>query len=111
MPVDPTSLLAFLAGRATRVQTRTMSREAARSIEDVSGRLRMQIFNYIASRGVLGATCDEVEGALCMKHQTASARVHELMKSGHIIDSSQRRLTTSNRRAIVWVINAARFDH
>jgi len=83
------------------------SAEAAWSIEGVSGRLRLRVFDFIITRGVLGATCDEVEGALTMRHQTCSARINELMKSRHILDSGQRRLTSSNRHAVVWVRNGA----
>jgi len=104
----------FRPSRATAGQTQPpphngtqTSAEAAWSIEGVAGRLRLRVFDFIITRGVLGATCDEVEGALNMKHQTCSARVNELMKSRHIVDSGQRRLTTSNRHAVVWVRNGA----
>jgi N6-adenosine-specific RNA methylase IME4 len=39
-----------------------------------------------------------------MQHQTASARIRELVIDGRLIDSGERRLTRSNRRAAVWVV-------
>jgi predicted transcriptional regulator len=79
---------------------RTTSRDAAKSIEDVAGKLRRAVFKVIwESKGM---TCDEVEVALGMRHQTASARVCELHQKGHIIDSGKRRPTRSGRDAIVW---------
>lgn len=111
----PSSLLDFLASRTTVGALRPAphnaqitSLQAAESIQEVAGRLRLLVYVTIEARGQLGATCDEIEGILNMKHQTASARVHELMKSQHIVDSGQRRLTSSNRPAIVWVKNGAR---
>lgn len=49
-----------------------------------------------------GATCDEIEVALSMSHQTASARVRDLFKAGIIRDSGIRRNTRTGRKATVW---------
>lgn len=49
-----------------------------------------------------GLTCDEVEVILSLPHQSASARVHDLMKLGRIRDSGFRRTTRAKRAAIVW---------
>jgi hypothetical protein len=49
-------------------------------------------------------TCDEVEVICKLRHQTASARIRELFVQSRIKDSGQRRLTRSNRTAIVWVV-------
>jgi predicted transcriptional regulator len=47
------------------------------------------------------ATCDEVEERMALRHQTASARVHELARAGLIEPDGERR-TRSGRRATVW---------
>ncbi len=39
---------------------------------------RGRIYEFIRQRGIYGATCDEVEVALGLKHQTASARLAEM---------------------------------
>lgn len=49
-----------------------------------------------------GATCDEIEVALSLSHQTASARVRDLFKAGSIRDSGIRRNTRTGRKATVW---------
>jgi DNA adenine methylase len=49
-----------------------------------------------------GLTCDDIERILDMRHQTASARIHELMKDGAIIDTGLQRPTRSGANAIVW---------
>jgi hypothetical protein len=49
-----------------------------------------------------GMTCDDVESATGLRHQTASARVNELGRLGAIVDSGERRATASGRKAIVW---------
>jgi len=53
-------------------------------------------------RSFTGATCWEVEQALELAHQTASARIRELQLKGRIKDSGLRRKTGSGRKAIVW---------
>ncbi len=67
------------------------------------GHLRAKVLAHIVSCGVRGATCDEVEVALRMTHQTASARVNELKGRHAIVDSGNRRPTRSGRGAAVWV--------
>jgi hypothetical protein len=74
--------------------------EAAQEIAPVSGKLRVQVYEFICQRG--NATIAEIEFALDMLHQTASARVNELHRSKHIRDSGATRLTPTRRKAIVW---------
>ena len=45
--------------------------------------MQAQIYDYITSRGKVGATCQEVERDLGLKHQTASARMAEMKVPGH----------------------------
>lgn len=63
-----------------------------------------EVFQYIKRAGSSGATCDEVEEALYLRHQTASARVHELMRAKRIVASGKKRRTRSGRTATVWVV-------
>jgi hypothetical protein len=79
------------------------SKEAAVAIRPKAGLLREMVFGHIEKCG--GATCDEIEVALAMKHQTASARIRELVLEERLLDSGLRRLTRSNKNAIVWVID------
>lgn len=78
------------------------SREAAASMTDHVVRIEDWVLAAIRAAAD-GLTCDEIELRCALTHQCASARVNGLMKKGRIKDSTQRRLTRSRRRAIVWV--------
>jgi predicted transcriptional regulator len=78
------------------------SRLAAESAEPTAESMRVAVLDCIRGSG-RGATCDEVEERLSMRHQTASARIRELAIRGLIRDSSLRRGTRSGRPAIVWI--------
>lgn len=78
------------------------SEAAALSVEPKALTLA-RVLAAIRACGAEGATCDEVEASLDMRHQSASARVNELGKHGAIADSGMRRLTRSGRKATVWV--------
>ena len=79
------------------------SKAAAGTMVLVVGSLRFEVLRFIRSEGELGATCDAIECALDMRHQTASARVNELRNGGFIFDSGERRNTRSGRKATVWL--------
>ena len=79
------------------------SREAADSVEPYAGAWRGKVLDLIRRSAAQGATCDEVEQRLNLRHQTASARIWELRRLGWIQDGGVRRLTRANRRAVVWV--------
>lgn len=81
------------------------SKEASETIDAKT--LRAMVLRFVAkptSHTYIGATCYEVEQALKLRHQTASARIRELYLLGKLMDSGMRRLTNTNRRAVVWVI-------
>ena len=81
------------------------SKDAADSIGDVTA-LRAAVLDFIKSRGKKGATCDEAEMALGLKHQTASARFWELnLKFKRIIKTDKKRPTRSGRSARVYITN------
>lgn len=48
------------------------------------------------------ATSDEIEAALGIPHQSASARINDLLNGGWILDTGQRRRTRSGSLAIAW---------
>jgi len=50
-----------------------------------------------------GWTCDEIEILTGLRHQTASARIRELVLMDVLADSGQRRQTSSGRTARVYV--------
>jgi hypothetical protein len=84
------------------------SEAAADSLaDDQLSRLRLAVFTLVKGRGDRGATCDEVEVELSMRHQTASARIRELVLLGWLVDSERRRLTRSVRFARVYVVGKA----
>ena len=80
------------------------SEYAAEMIESSASSMRGDIFRLMKTRGERGMTCNEVERALHMRHQTASARLYELRHKGLIVDSGQRRVTDSDRWAVVWAV-------
>ncbi len=79
------------------------SQEAAESMKQHAPTLRHRVYFYILERGAHGATDSEVEAALDLKHQTASARRRELEIMGAVYRSNIKRLTSSGRRAGVYV--------
>ena len=81
---------------------RPTSIAALASIEPAASGLRAIIYQCIFEEGERGAVCDELEAALDMRHQTASARIRELAQRGLIVDSLRRRPTRSGRAAVVW---------
>lgn len=82
------------------------SQDAAESIDAAS--IRFRVFGVIAGQGLNGATCDEVEIALTLAHQTVSARFWELVRKQQIFPTWATRLTRSGRRARVYVTQANR---
>jgi hypothetical protein len=59
-----------------------------------------KILEYVRTQG--GATCCEVETALHLLHQSASAAITKLQRAGHLIDTGKRRPTKTGRQAKVW---------
>lgn len=72
--------------------TTTVSRALARNV------VFSQIYAFPC-----GMTCDAVEAASGMSHQTCSARITELVTEGRIRDTGERRKTRSGRAARVYV--------
>ena len=85
------------------VQGSATSQAAAESMEGVASSMQERVRLFIAEAGEHGATDDEIEAALGLRHQTASARRRELVLKEIIKDSGRVRKTRSNRKATVWV--------
>lgn len=79
------------------------SLEANASISHDKNNLRRMVLDSIRSTGP--ATCEEIEGRLQLKHQTASARMSELKKM-KLITPIGRRATSSGRNADVFDVLA-----
>lgn len=67
------------------------------------GKYRRLIYDFIEARGENGATCDEIEVELALRHQTASCFIRFLTQDFFLKDSGQKRRTRAGRQAIVWV--------
>lgn len=83
---------------------------AAENIAPLVTKLQNMVLDVVLDRGTEGATCDEVEVALDMPHQTASARINELKEvddeTGRLqmlYDSGSRRKTRHGQLATVWI--------
>jgi predicted transcriptional regulator len=81
-----------------------MSDEAHASVKPTKTFIQQQVIDYLRTCGPTGATCDQMEAALGLSHQTCSPRVNELMKAKKILPDPVRRMTRSGRRATVWVL-------
>jgi hypothetical protein len=100
---------AYKAGRTQRGQPKRKrgliqqtSRDAHEAIKPKASAIRSRILAELQLRGSTGATCDELEQALGLSHQTASARLREMAKAETIYDSGHRRETRTGRTAIIW---------
>jgi predicted transcriptional regulator len=78
------------------------SKAAAASVARTAASMRTKVFRAILEAGYAGMTCNEIEIALGMRHQTASARVRELFLLADINDWHLVRKTRSGRNATVW---------
>lgn len=66
---------------------------------------KKMILEYIARRGLSGATCEEIEEKFALRHQSASARLAEMSRDDRTIkDGGERRKTALGRGAIVWIV-------
>lgn len=80
------------------------SRAAAAEGVERAETARERVYDWIARRGGAGATDDEIEAALGMRHQTASARRRELVLAGRVFDSGCTRPTRSGAGAAIWLV-------
>lgn len=83
--------------RTERLATRTETSDEAFAVAPNGAAARV----LDAIRAMPRST-DELMADLGMPHTTCSARVNQLMRSGHIEDRGVRTMTRANRKAIVW---------
>lgn len=74
---------------------------AAVSILPHVGTYQRMVYDWIAGQGPRGATDDEIELALGLRHQSASARRRELVLLG-VLERVGTRPTRSGRQAVIW---------
>ncbi len=67
---------------------------------------RACVARFIHSRSPLGTTDEQVEIALRMYHQTASARRWEMMIRGLVADSGRQVTNRSGSPATLWVVTS-----
>jgi hypothetical protein len=79
------------------------ARLAGESMIEHCGRLEQMVLDHVRSCGRHGATCYEIELALDLSHQTASARCPALKYRKLIMVSGRRRPTNTGRLADVLV--------
>lgn len=91
----------LFGGIPPHVRKSQTSKEAAISITESSGALRSRISIKICY-APKGKTCDEIEKDMDLRHQTASARIRELVLKNEIYDSGLKRKTRSGRNAVVY---------
>ncbi len=75
------------------------SKAAAERTDNSAAAMREKVWSYIRKKD---ATCDEVEVALDMKHQTASARIRELVLGKRLVDTGLTRKTRSGSPARIY---------
>jgi predicted transcriptional regulator len=91
------------------VSTADTSTDALISITHIRGKLQRRVFKaLIEYDNGEGATCDELERMLNIKHQTLSARVRELYLGGFIRKTKRLRRTSSGRYANVYRVRRRR---
>lgn len=83
--------------------TRPTSAAAAEQIRPDANRLRKAVLQVIVDRGMIGATDEEIQRELGLAGNTERPRRRELEQAHLVVDSGQRRATSSGRMAIVWV--------
>lgn len=87
---------------ATPYQKHSETSEGAADLINAAS-FKAKVLAHIVSCGVDGATDDEIQRKLKMNPSTQRPRRVDLWNEGKVVDSGRRRLTSSNREAVVWV--------
>lgn len=77
------------------------SERAAESVERDAETMRQRIAAWLWAQPT-GATCEEIERSLDLRHQTASARLREMELIGVITKTTEQRKNESGRSARVY---------
>lgn len=88
---------------AVRRNAPDTSREAARRIAGHAGTQRAEVFAFIVSRGVIGATDSEIAAGVGIPIQSVNPRRGELEDLGVIVLNGERRPSPSGHPCRVWV--------
>ncbi len=78
------------------------SKSAAKFVEPSAGTTRHWVWREIKKAGQKGRTCEEVERRCKLRHQSASARIRELVLDG-LVEIIGTRENESGVRARVYV--------
>lgn len=76
---------------------------AANHIAPRAGTLRGMVLDFIRSRGVEGATDQEIQTSLGLSSNTENPRRLELVQAELVVASGRQRPTRSGCRATVWI--------
>ena len=79
------------------------SKAAAEAIALISGDQERLVYDYIASKGELGATNGETSRALGVPEKSVSPRTNALARKGKIVKGEQRR-NENNRLCQAWKV-------
>lgn len=79
------------------------SEVAAKMIAPKAGTMRGRVYAAIFAAGTRGLTDDEGQQLTGIRCQTWGPRRHELVSMGLVVDTGERRPTSSGRPAAVWI--------
>jgi len=103
IPDDIPALLQESSEQLPYTKGSDTSRWAAESMVEFAKTQEGMVYRHIRKQATNGATDDETENVLDLRHQTASARRRGLVLKSLVFDSGMRRATRSGREATVWV--------
>lgn len=83
------------------------SASAATSVQPHLNRIQSDIVDCIRASGAAGMTCDAVEEALDLRHQTASARMKELVDRGDLVKAGTRATRSGRQASVHYVVGCA----
>jgi hypothetical protein len=89
------------------VRTSATSKSAATFIEPSAGTVRAWVLKEIRKAGQKGLSCEQVERRCKLRHQSASARIRELVIDG-LVEIIGTRENESGVRARVYVAARAK---
>jgi hypothetical protein len=98
---DPTTKTAGLVHE----HSTDTERKAAALVAPRTGSIRERILRELYRAGEAGCTAWELAAEFGDRHYSVPPRLPELVKSGWVIDSQQRRATPSGADSIVWVLS------
>ena len=79
------------------------SYDAAVEIQKSAQNLKTKVYEHIVKCGHRGATDEEIQQDLRMNPSTQRPRRVDLVKEDLVVNSGASRLTSSNRKASVWI--------